>query len=167
MDVQIKKLHPDVVIPEFKTPGAAAIDLTVQIASPMVLKPQQPAVLIPTGLSVYIGDPDYVGIIVPRSSYGHKLGLVLGNGTGIIDSDYQGPLMISAWNRNPYIAPSFENGEADGSLAFNDGYEIIIEPGDRIAQMMFVPIAHPTFKVVEEFTDVTHRGEGGFGSTGK
>lgn len=151
-EVEVTILDPRIgtefPMPQYQMEGDAGIDLVACIDSKLVLHPKDSAALIPTGLSVYVRDPNYAAIILPRSSTGHKKGLVLGNLVGLIDSKYQGPLMVSAWNRNT----------AD---------PIIIEPGDRIAQLVFVPIARPGLKFVEKFSEKTARGEGGFGSTGK
>jgi dUTP pyrophosphatase len=131
-------------LPQHATPGAAGMDLRACIDAPLTLGPGA-AELIPTGLSIYIADPDLAAVLLPRSGLGHKSGIVLGNLVGLIDSDYQGPLMVSLWNR--------------GSAAF------VINPGDRIAQMVFVPVARVEFEVVEDFS-ATARGAGGFGSSG-
>lgn len=120
------------------------MDLRACIDAPLTLEPGA-AELIPTGLSIYIADPDLAAVLLPRSGLGHKSGIVLGNLVGLIDSDYQGPLMVSLWNR--------------GSASF------VINPGDRIAQMVFVPVARVEFEVVEDFS-ATARGAGGFGSSG-
>jgi dUTP pyrophosphatase len=131
-------------LPQHATAGSAGMDLRACIDSPLTLGPGT-AELIPTGLSIYIADPDLAAVLLPRSGLGHKSGIVLGNLVGLIDSDYQGPLMVSLWNR--------------GSAAF------VINPGDRIAQMVFVPVARVEFEVVEDFS-ATARGAGGFGSSG-
>jgi dUTP pyrophosphatase len=135
-------------LPAYATDGSAAIDLRAMVEAPLLLAAGGPAVLIPTGMAIHIGDPGVCALLLPRSGTGHKQGLVLGNLTGLIDSDYQGPLMISAWNRNP------------------QGEPIRIEPGDRIAQMMLAPVYRPRLNLVEAFTQ-SERGEGGFGSTGQ
>lgn len=131
-------------LPEYGTPGSAGLDLRACIDTPMTLDPGQ-AELLPTGLSLYLGDPGYCATILPRSGLGHKKGLVLGNLVGLIDSDYQGPLMVSLWNRS--------------------NQPVTIEPMDRIAQLVILPVVQAKFSVVEEFTP-SERGEGGFGSTG-
>lgn len=131
-------------LPAYGTPGSAGIDLRACLVEPLTLQPGQ-AELVPTGLSMYIGDPNYCATILPRSGLGHKKGLVLGNLVGLIDSDYQGPLKVSAWNRSQTT--------------------VTIEPMERIAQLVILPVAHADFKVVSDFTPST-RGEGGFGSTG-
>ena len=131
-------------MPTYATDGSAGIDLRACIDETMTSHPGE-TILIPTGISIYIGDPSLAAVILPRSGLGHKHGIVLGNLVGLIDSDYQGPLMVSLWNRGD------EN--------------FTIEPGDRIAQLVFVPIVQATFEVVKDF-DQSDRGEGGFGHTG-
>lgn len=132
-------------LPAYATPGSAGLDLRACIAAPLMLQPGQ-AELIPTGLAIHIGDPGLAAMLLPRSGLGHRHGIVLGNLVGLIDSDYQGPLMVSCWNRSerPYT----------------------IEPLERIAQMVIVPVVQAAFRRVEEFA-VSQRGEGGFGSTGR
>jgi dUTP pyrophosphatase len=137
-------------LPQYQTPLAAAVDLMACINEPMVIKPQEAAVLIPTGLALHMNSPHLCAVILPRSGLGHKKGLVLGNSAGLIDADYMAQCFVSAWNRNP-----------PGS-----GADITINPGDRIAQMMFLPVVRPEFEVVENFSETSLRGEGGFGSTG-
>ena len=132
-------------LPTYATAGSAGLDLRAALTEPLVLAPGQTE-LIPTGLSIYIADAGYAGLILPRSGLGHKHGIVLGNLVGLIDADYQGPLMVSAWNR--------------GSQAFT------IEPMERLAQLVVVPILQVGFNVVESF-DQSARGAGGFGSTGR
>jgi dUTP pyrophosphatase len=132
-------------LPAYATPGSAGLDLRACIDAPLTLAPGQ-ATLVPTGLSVHIGDPGLCAMLLPRSGLGHKQGIVLGNLVGLIDSDYQGPLMVSCWNR----------GAAS----------VTIQPMDRIAQMVIVPVVQASFSVVSEFGAST-RGEGGFGSTGR
>lgn len=132
-------------LPEYATPGSAGLDLRACIDGPLILQPGETQ-LIPTGLAVHLADPNYAALLLPRSGLGHKHGIVLGNLVGLIDSDYQGPLMVSAWNR--------------GQTAFT------IEPLERIAQMIIVPVMQPTFHLVEDFNLDSERGEGGFGSTG-
>lgn len=136
-------------LPSYQTEMAAAVDLHACVDGPLTLEPGAPAVLISSGIAIYIADPNLCALVVPRSGLGHKTGLVLGNSVGLIDADYTGPLMISAWNRNAAGTPA-----------------IVIEPGQRIAQLLFVPIARPAFDIVTEFTSKTARGSGGFGSTG-
>ncbi len=132
-------------LPAYATPGAAGMDLRACLDAPLVLEPGRTE-LIPTGLSMHIGDPGYAAVILPRSGLGHKHGIVLGNLVGLIDADYQGPLMISCWNR--------------GSEAFT------VQPFERIAQLVIVPVVQATWRVVDAFTP-TQRAEGGFGSTGR
>lgn len=141
LDSRIGKEFP---IPSYATSGSAGLDLRACIDGPLQLNPGETC-LIPTGLSIYIQDNNYCATLLPRSGLGHKHGIVLGNLVGLIDSDYQGPLMISCWNRG------------------NDHFTI--EPGERIAQMVFLPVAQVAFDVVDEFT-TSERGQGGFGSTG-
>jgi dUTP pyrophosphatase len=132
-------------LPAYATAGSAGLDLRACIAEPLVLQPGQ-AELIPTGLAVHIGDPGLAAMLLPRSGLGHKHGIVLGNLVGLIDSDYQGPLMVSCWNR--------------GSAAFT------VQPMERIAQMVIVPVVQARFERVAEF-EASARGAGGFGSTGR
>jgi dUTP pyrophosphatase len=145
--VDIRVLDPRVAdsLPAYATPGSAGLDLRAALDAPIVLEPGQTH-LIPTGLSMHLGDPGLAAMILPRSGLGHKHGIVLGNLVGLIDSDYQGPLMVSCWNR--------------GSTAFT------IEPMERIAQLVIVPVVQAQFRLVESF-DASARGEGGFGSTGR
>jgi dUTP pyrophosphatase len=132
-------------LPAYATPGSAGLDLRACISAPLTLQPGQTE-LLPTGLSVYLGDPGLAAMILPRSGLGHKHGIVLGNLVGLIDSDYQGPLMVSCWNR--------------GTNAF------VVQPLERIAQMVIVPVVQAAFELVDEFA-ASARGEGGFGSTGR
>jgi dUTP pyrophosphatase len=145
--IDLKLLDPRIAdqLPHYATPGSAGLDLRACIDAPIVLEPGQSA-LIPTGLAIHIGDPGLAAMLLPRSGLGHKHGIVLGNLVGLIDSDYQGPLMVSCWNR--------------GTAAFT------VQPFERIAQMVIVPVVQATFRQVEDF-DASHRGEGGFGSTGR
>jgi len=136
-------------LPQYHSEMAAGVDLFACIDAPVALEPQAAALLIPAGIAVHIGDASIAGIIVPRSGLGHRSGVVLGNLVGVLDADYTGPLLISTWNRSPL-----------GSAP------IVINPGDRIAQLLFVPVLHPAFSLVETFTNDTQRGGGGFGSTG-
>lgn len=136
-------------LPEYKTAMSAGMDLHACIDKPIELHPQAPATLIPAGFALHMDYEYMAALILPRSGLGHKVGLVMGNLTGLVDADYQDCFNISAWNRNP---------------AGTD--PIVIKPGDRIAQMVFVPILRPTFNVVEKFSKSTERGLGGFGSTG-
>lgn len=138
-------------LPAYQSDLAAGIDLFACLDRPLVVEPQAPAVLIPTGLAMHMNSAEYCALILPRSGLGHKRGLVLGNGTGVIDADYMAECFVSVWNRNPAQAGS-------------EG--ITVHPGDRIAQMLFVPIVRPSFTVVEQFSATSRRGLGGFGSTG-
>lgn len=132
-------------LPEYATPGSAGLDLRACLDETLTLEPGQTE-LIPTGLSIHIEDPNLCAMILPRSGLGHKHGIVLGNLVGLIDSDYQGQLFVSCWNR--------------GHTTFE------VTPGERIAQLVLVPVVQAEFEVVDEFTD-SHRGEGGFGSSGR
>ena len=133
------------LLPAYATPGSAGLDLRACIDAPLTLEPGQ-TVLVPTGLAIHVGDPGYAAMILPRSGLGHKNGIVLGNLVGLIDSDYQGQLMVSTWNR--------------GHTSFT------LQPLDRLAQLVIVPVLQVGFNVVEEFA-TSERGAGGFGSTGK
>jgi dUTP pyrophosphatase len=139
--------------PHYGSRLAAGLDLHACISEPLLLRPQAPAVLISAGIAFRIGDPDWCALVLPRSGLGHRDGLVLGNAVGVIDADYEGACLISAWNRNPERA----GDQAEG---------ILIAPGDRIAQLVFTRIARPQFKIVAAFTDAGGRQEGSFGSTG-
>ncbi len=145
--VDIRILDPRMAeaLPAYATPGSAGLDLRAALDQPIVLQPGQTE-LIPTGLSMHLGNPGLAAMILPRSGLGHKHGIVLGNLVGLIDSDYQGPLMVSCWNR--------------GSQAFT------IQPMERIAQLVIVPVVQASFRLVDSF-DASARGEGGFGSTGR
>jgi dUTP pyrophosphatase len=132
-------------LPAYATPGSAGLDLRACLDAPLRLDPGQTA-LIPTGIAIHIGDPGLAAVILPRSGLGHRHGIVLGNLVGLIDSDYQGPLMVSCWNR--------------GHAPF------VVEPLERIAQLVVVPVVQARFRRVDDFA-ASHRGEGGFGSTGK
>ncbi len=132
-------------LPAYATPGSAGLDLRACIDAPLTISAGQ-TVLIPTGLAIHLADPGYAAMILPRSGMGHKNGIVLGNLVGLIDSDYQGQLMISTWNRG--------------------NSEFTLQPMERLAQLIIVPVLQVGFEVVEEFTD-SERGTGGFGSTGK
>jgi dUTP pyrophosphatase len=136
-------------LPTYQTPLAAAIDLFACIDAPLQIEPQQAAVLVPSGIALHMDSANLCAMILPRSGLGHKKGLVLGNSVGLIDADYTAQCFISVWNRNP-----------PGSQA------ISVEPGERIAQMVFLPVLRPVFSVVEEFSRGSQRGAGGFGSTG-
>ena len=144
IDVKLLDARMAAGLPAYATPGSAGLDLRACLDAPLVLEPGQTA-LIPTGLAIHIGDAGLAAMILPRSGLGHKHGIVLGNLVGLIDSDYQGPLMVSCWNR--------------GATAFT------IQPMDRIAQLVIVPVVQAAFRRVEEF-DASDRGGGGFGSTG-
>jgi dUTP pyrophosphatase len=132
-------------LPAYATNGSAGLDLRACLDAPLTLEPGQTA-LVPTGLAIHIADPGYAAMILPRSGLGHKNGIVLGNLVGLIDSDYQGQLMVSTWNR--------------GQAAFT------LQPMDRLAQLVVVPVLQVAFNVVEDF-ETSDRGAGGFGSTGK
>ncbi|WP_448211782.1 dUTP diphosphatase [Colwellia sp. MEBiC06753] len=147
--VEVKILDPkignEIPLPTYATDGSAGVDLRACIDAPLTLAPGQTE-LIPTGIAIHMKSKDMAATILPRSGLGHKHGIVLGNLVGLIDSDYQGQLFISCWNR--------------GSDVFT------IEPADRIAQLMFIPVIQPEFQVVEEF-ETSERGEGGFGHSGR
>ncbi len=146
--IDLKILDPrlgnEFPLPEYATPGSAGMDLRACLDAPLTLEPGQTE-LIPTGLAMYIGDPGLCATILPRSGLGHKKGLVLGNLVGLIDSDYQGQLMVSVWNRGQQSQE--------------------IKPGERIAQLVILPVIQAQFEIVEEFTE-SERGQGGFGSSG-
>ena len=147
--VQLRTLDPrlgrEIPLPEYATDGSAGLDLRACIDRPTAIGPGE-AALVATGLAIHIADPGYAAMILPRSGLGHRHGIVLGNLVGLIDSDYQGEVLISCWNRGhePYV----------------------VEPGERIAQLVVVPVARARFELVEEFTE-TSRGTGGFGHTGR
>jgi len=147
MKIDVKILDPRMheQLPAYATPGAAGLDLRACLAEALVLNPGQTE-LIPTGIAIHLADPGYAALILPRSGLGHKHGIVLGNLVGLIDSDYQGQLFVSCWNR--------------GQTAFT------INPMERIAQLVVVPVVQAEFNIVDEFAD-SERGAGGFGSTGK
>ncbi|MCK7547605.1 dUTP diphosphatase [Marinobacter koreensis] len=138
------RIGTTIPFPEYATEGSAGLDLRACLSEPLVLEPGQTS-LIPTGLSIHIADPSLAAMILPRSGLGHKHGIVLGNLVGLIDSDYQGELMVSCWNR--------------GNSTFS------VDVGERIAQLILVPVVQAEFEVVDRF-DSSSRGEGGFGSTG-
>jgi dUTP pyrophosphatase len=142
LDARIGSAWP---LPAYATAGSAGLDLRALVDAPLELQPGATA-LVPTGLAIHIDDPGFAAMILPRSGLGHKHGIVLGNLVGLIDSDYQGQLLVSCWNR--------------GQSAFT------IQPGERIAQLVVVPIAQVQLKVVEDF-QASSRGEGGFGSSGR
>lgn len=139
------RIGDSIPLPAYATTGSAGLDLRVCIDAPIQIAAQE-TVLLPTGISIYIADPKLAAVILPRSGLGHKNGIVLGNLVGLIDSDYQGELKISCWNR--------------GAEHFT------VNPGDRIAQLVFVPVVQAAFEIVTEFTE-SSRGEGGFGSSGR
>lgn len=140
-----ERLGRDFPLPEYATAGSAGLDLRACIDGPLVLAPGQTE-LVPTGLAIHLDDPGLAAVLLPRSGLGHRHGVVLGNLVGLIDSDYQGQVLVSAWNR--------------GSQAFT------IQPGERIAQMVVLPVVRARFEVVSEFEPST-RGEGGFGHSGR
>ena len=146
MHIDVKIINPLIKdqLPHYATAGSAGLDLRACISDKIILEPGQ-TVLIPTGLAIHLADANYAAMILPRSGLGHKHGVVLGNLVGLIDSDYQGELMVSTWNR--------------GNTAFT------IEPFERIAQMVIVPVVQAQFNLVADF-DASDRGAGGFGSTG-
>ena len=147
MKIDLKIIDPRIVdqLPNYSTPGSAGIDLRACLDAPLSLQPNAWQ-LVPTGIAIYLHDPNFAALILPRSGLGHKHGIVLGNLVGLIDSDYQGQLMVSAWNRS--------------AVAFT------IEPMERIAQLVIVPVVQAQFNVVSEFP-ASARGEAGYGSTGK
>ncbi len=140
-----KRIGTEFPLPHHATPGSAGMDLRACIDEEMLIQPGETK-LIPTGVSVYVEDPGLAAVLLPRSGLGHKHGIVLGNLVGLIDSDYQGPLMVSCWNRS--------------SEPFS------LKIGERLAQMVIIPVVQAAFEVVEEFEE-THRGEGGFGHSGR
>jgi dUTP pyrophosphatase len=142
LDARIGSQFP---LPEYATAAAAGLDLRAMVDVPLVLEPGA-SELVPSGIAIHIGDPALCAVVLPRSGLGHRHGIVLGNGTGLIDADYQGPLLISCWNRS--------------------GAAFTIEPGERIAQLVFLPVARACFDVVAEFVP-SARGSGGFGSSGR
>lgn len=148
IEVELKildaRLGDSIALPQAATPGSAGMDLRAALDEPLTLQPGESA-LIPSGIAIHIGDPGWCALIVQRSGLGHKHGLVMGNLVGVIDADYQGPLMISCWNR--------------GQQAYT------IAVGDRIAQLLLVPVAQARLKIVTDFAP-SERGSGGFGSTG-
>ena len=149
MKVQVKvldsRLGNEWPMPTYATTGSAGLDLRACVDAATVIEPGQ-TVLVKTGLSIYIEDPHFAGLILPRSGLGHKHGIVLGNLVGLIDSDYQGQLMVSAWNRSTT--------------------EFVLQPMERLAQMVIVPVIQAQFNVVQEFGEASERGVGGYGSTG-
>jgi dUTP pyrophosphatase len=147
VDIEVRLLDPRLAdrLPAYATPGSAGLDLRACIDEPVVLRPGE-ARLLPTGLAIHVADPNLAAMILPRSGLGHKHGIVLGNLVGLIDSDYQGPLMVSCWNR--------------GQAPFT------VEPFERIAQLVIVPVVQASFRVVDSF-EASARADGGFGSTGR
>ncbi|MEJ5030801.1 MULTISPECIES: dUTP diphosphatase [unclassified Comamonas] len=147
MIVDLKILDPRMQeqLPQYATPGSAGLDLRACLDAPLTLEPNAWQ-LVPTGLAIHLRDPGYAAMILPRSGLGHKHGIVLGNLVGLIDSDYQGQLMVSAWNRS--------------------SQPFVLQPMERLAQMVIVPVVQASFQVVEDFGDVSERGAGGYGSTG-
>lgn len=161
MRIELQILDPRLAGWGFPSRGsslAAGLDLHACIDGPLILEPQAPPALISAGIAFRIGDPEWCALVLPRSGLGHREGLVLGNTAGLIDADYEGPCLISAWNRNPP----------------ESGHTITVQPGDRIAQLVFVRIARPDFEIVSAFStnraaknrQSRARGSGGFGSTG-
>ncbi len=147
--IDVKILDPrigkDFPLPDYATPGSAGMDLRACVDAPTKVHPGE-TLLIPTGIALHIGDPGLAAVILPRSGLGHKHGIVLGNLVGLIDSDYQGQIFVSCWNRG--------------------GDSFTIEPGARIAQLVIIPVVQASFHVVDDFEE-SERGEGGFGHTGK
>ncbi|MEX1166435.1 MAG: dUTP diphosphatase [Hydrogenophaga sp.] len=148
MRIDVKVLDPRLAgqLPDYATSGSAGLDLRACLDAPLTLAPNAWQ-LVPTGLAIHLADPGFAAMILPRSGLGHKHGIVLGNLVGLIDSDYQGQLMVSAWNRS--------------AVAFT------IEPMERIAQMVIVPVVQARLNIVEEFGAISERGVGGYGSTGR
>ncbi|WP_186122752.1 dUTP diphosphatase [Burkholderia gladioli] len=145
LDLKILDARMRDYLPNYATPGSAGLDLRACLDAPIPLKPGDTA-LVPTGLAIHVADPGYAALILPRSGLGHKYGIVLGNLVGLIDSDYQGQLMVSTWNR----------GQG----------EFVLNPFERLAQLVIVPVVQASFNIVEDFAQ-SERGEGGFGSTGR
>lgn len=146
IDVKVMDSRMADQLPAYATPGSAGLDLRACLDAPLTLAPNAWQ-LVPTGLAIHLADPGYAAMLLPRSGLGHKHGIVLGNLVGLIDSDYQGQLMVSAWNRS--------------DVAFT------IEPMERIAQMVIVPVVQATFNLVNDFAQSSERGAGGYGSTGR
>ncbi|KFL32378.1 aminotransferase [Devosia riboflavina] len=149
--LEIKVLDPRLAewgLPKYHSELAAAVDIHACIDTPWTIHPQEAPVLVPSGFAMHIADPHIAALLIPRSGSAHKRGLVLGNSVGLIDADYTAQVFVSAWNRNP------------------SGDPIVIQPGERIAQMFFVPVLRPHYEIVEEFSATSGRGSGGFGSTG-
>jgi dUTP pyrophosphatase len=155
--VELKILDPRLPgwgFPHYGSELAAGLDLHACIDEPLLLRPQAPAVLISAGIAFRIGNPEWCALVLPRSGLGHREGLVLGNAVGLIDADYEGTCFISAWNRNP-------------ALSDDPQEDIHINPGDRIAQLVFTRVARPQFSIVTDFSRSGRRQAGGFGSTGR
>ena len=153
MKIELKILDPRLAgwgFPNWGSELAAGLDLHACLDEPLIVKPQAPAALVSAGIAFRIGDPGWCGLVLPRSGLGHRRGLVLGNAIGVIDADYEGPCLISAWNRNPE----------------HSGHTIEIQPGDRIAQLVFTRIERPQFAIVSSFSRKGGRQQSGFGSTG-
>lgn len=148
MKLDVKILDPRMreQLPQYATPGSAGLDLRACLNEPVTLAPRGQH-LVPTGIAIHLADPGYAALILPRSGLGAKHGIVLGNGTGLIDSDYQGQLLVCAWNRS--------------------ATEFVIQPMERIAQLVIVPVVQAQWHVVDEFAATSERGAGGYGSTGK
>ena len=148
MNIDLKVIDPRMAsqLPAYATPGSAGLDLRACLDAPVTLQPNAWQ-LIPTGIAIHLDNPNFAAVILPRSGLGHKHGIVLGNLVGLIDSDYQGQLMVSAWNRSPT--------------------PFTIEPMERIAQLVIVPVVQAQFNVVTDFAAESERGAGGYGSTGK
>lgn len=145
IDIKILDTRLQTQLPSYATPGSAGLDLRACTEQPLAVQPGETQ-LIPTGIAIHIADPSYAAVVLPRSGLGHKHGIVLGNLVGLIDSDYQGQIFVSCWNR----------GQT----------EFLLNPMERIAQLVIIPVVQAQFNVVENF-EVSHRGEGGFGSTGR
>jgi dUTP pyrophosphatase len=146
IDVRVMDARMAGQLPAYATPGSAGLDLRACLDAPVLLAPNAWQ-LVPTGLAIHLKDPGYAALILPRSGLGHKHGIVLGNLVGLIDSDYQGQLMVSAWNRS--------------DVAYT------LQPMERLAQLVIVPVVQAQFRVVDDFDHATERGAGGYGSTGK
>lgn len=145
IDIKILDTRLQTQLPSYATPGSAGLDLRACTEQPLAVRPGETQ-LIPTGIAIHIADPSYAAVVLPRSGLGHKHGIVLGNLVGLIDSDYQGQIFVSCWNR----------GQT----------EFLLNPLERIAQLVIIPVVQARFNVVENF-EISHRGEGGFGSTGR
>ena len=145
IDIKILDTRLQTQLPSYATPGSAGLDLRACTEQPLAVQPGETQ-LIPTGIAIHIADPSYAAVVLPRSGLGHKHGIVLGNLVGLIDSDYQGQIFVSCWNR----------GQT----------EFLLNPMERIAQLVIIPVVQARFNIVENF-EVSHRGEGGFGSTGR